>query len=216
MTCWRRFITGNAENSASASGCPPVHPREYGERKALRRARASATGSSPRVRGTHYRYGSVRESLRFIPASTGNAMRRPAVTCSPTVHPREYGERPRCCAPPGPASGSSPRVRGTHEDYVCAWLSNRFIPASTGNASTGCVAGHRTTVHPREYGERGGNVRLLLCIRGSSPRVRGTQCERRRGVSYNRFIPASTGNAIRSSITDQALTVHPREYGERR
>ena len=50
---------------------------------------------------------------------------------------------------------------------------------------------------------------------GSSPLVRGTELDGRRGTSITRFIPARAGNGPRCSGVSSSTTVHPRSCGER-
>ncbi len=73
-----------------------------------------------------------------------------------------------------------------------------------------CVAG----VHSRARGEHGGCLGVGGCLRGSSPRTRGTL----RGHGFlpaaDRFIPAHAGNTAGVLQTQHSLTVHPRARGE--
>ena len=152
---------------------------------------------------------------RFIPASAGNA---PGVTsrhAAGTVHPRECGERVLSAMNRSAPTGSSPRVRGTLAGVVAAAHRHRFIPASAGNA--GLVAHHvrHPPVHPRECGERASPTRTRCRVSGSSPRVRGTQMEIDEVSRFERFIPASAGNAAARCAPPAAAPVHPRECGER-
>ena len=152
-------------------------------------------GSSPRVRGTLDTALIGTLTIRFIPASAGNACSSSRSCRATPVHPRECGERGVWRTAHRLGCGSSPRVRGTLFGKNCKIGKCRFIPASAGNANrTQRRAGMRP-VHPRECGERAAIGRPPDCVFGSSPRVRGTR---------NRH-----GAQIRCS------TVHPRECGER-
>ena len=172
--------------------------------------------------------------LRFIPARAGNAFSG-AMMHPRTVHPRACGERPEpgACRHAGerfiparagnacrvlrlsrPATGSSPRVRGT-----------------LAHSQRGMVRGSS----PRVRG-----TRSLIAIRravasGSSPRVRGTLSPMTIVTLFHRFIPARAGNATITHATNtsprfiparagnarpaarahRTLTVHPRACGER-
>jgi len=70
-----RFIpacAGNGPMRASNTNSAPVHPRVCGERGVPPPTRASASGSSPRVRGTAYWRRRGEAWGRFIPACAGN------------------------------------------------------------------------------------------------------------------------------------------------
>ena len=71
----QRFIPAGAGNTSSgrrSRQARPVHPRGRGEHTSARCWRISATGSSPRARGTRLRRGARSCRLRFIPAGAGN------------------------------------------------------------------------------------------------------------------------------------------------
>ena len=90
-----RFIPAGAGNTApppSPATTSAVHPRGRGEHLMPRRWNASATGSSPRARGTHRRGGVRQLPERFIPAGAGNTS-PPNCSATPSpVHPRGRGE----------------------------------------------------------------------------------------------------------------------------
>ncbi len=92
-------------------------------------------------------------------------------------------------------TGSSPRVRGTHQWPFRCSLALRFIPAGAGNAPIRPSWQIQWTVHPRGCGER--KTALTTSRR------------------QNRFIPAGAGNANRVLAIFAACTVHPRGCGER-
>ena len=132
----RRFIPACAGNTAIISAgllLFPVHPRVCGEHASHPHTCSPHTGSSPRVRGTHFLRLDLRLELRFIPACAGNTTiarhRRP----STTVHPRVCGEHTNEYLTKQRNGGSSPRVRGT--------------------LKTGVIAVNEVAVHPRVCGE---------------------------------------------------------------
>ena len=114
-----------------------------------------------------------------------------------------------------PASGSSPRVRGTRVFVSSQMNKFRFIPAGAGNAAPrqGGIADH--TVHPRGCGERVELIGPAGTEDGSSPRVRGTHVEQGSADWLARFIPAGAGNAATPPRQPWASPVHPRGCGER-
>ena len=198
--------------------------------------RYAACGSSPRVRGTRYdartrcRFATVHPRVcgeldprrkqraggqRFIPACAGNSTLTVGFGVSGT--------------------GSSPRVRGTRRGVGPDLVHGRFIPACAGNSSMDATPGDWLTVHPRVCGElahlgqpRGERPRFIpacagnspsrkestMSCTGSSPRVRGTQRERRWRPEHRRFIPACAGNSPSSPRPRVRAAVHPRVCGE--
>ena len=176
---WRGFIPACAGNSGSRRrGCGrwPVHPRVCGELP--RDAPAALPGQ------------------RFIPACAGNSTVSVNEPMKVSVHPRVCGELcQRPCATAS-RSGSSPRVRGTHQRDDGAGDLRRFIPACAGNSRRPRRVSTRRPVHPRVCGElalplgrrrpaerfipacAGNSVAAKCAMRepsGSSPRVRGTR-----------------------------------------
>jgi len=121
------------------------------------------------------------------------------------VHPRACGERPKPSSGPMPASGSSPRLRGTlHCRYQLA-LGDRFIPAPAGNAALQRAGPALRPVHPRACGERDlAGVQQLVGI-GSSPRLRGTHDSHTARDTNGRFIPAPAGNALHVAFPSMRL-----------
>ena len=112
------------------------------------------------------------------------------------VHPRACGEHIKDHSKSYPGTGSSPRVRGTHQliaDVVAGW---RFIPACAGNTAPRARRGSPSPVHPRVCGEH-------LAV-DADPTVE------------LRFIPACAGNTHRRSGAGQHRAVHPRVCGEHR
>src|SRR6218665_1049114 len=92
-----------------------------------------ATGSSPRVRGTHSLPACLRILRGFIPAGAGNTYgMTPSIETAP-VHPRGCGEHVGTLGDDSSRTGSSPRVRGTHARYPRVNVVHRFIPAGAGN-----------------------------------------------------------------------------------
>ena len=191
-----------------------VHPRAGGEHIRERFPLKSPAGSSPRGRGTpHARHGVKREH-RFIPARAGNTRRVQACICSRTVHPRAGGEHFAVSSMALPASGSSPRGRGTLVFRMNAGRQVRFIPARAGNTQAVMTLRVTIPVHPRAGGEHSSSAVRNAWRTGSSPRGRGTLgCAD--GIAYVvRFIPARAGNTTGRRRTACRPPVHPRAGGE--
>ena len=191
-----------------------VHPRERGEHFCRWFRRNCTTGSSPRARGTRVQFHRNFSLRRFIPASAGNTASSSAGSTLKSVHPRERGEHAPTASWKPPASGSSPRARGTRPAAHAQLVQARFIPASAGNTRSAGPTSRPRAVHPRERGEHRNRRVPRLRQLGSSPRARGTPAGASRGRPEERFIPASAGNTgcpVRARVPH---AVHPRERGE--
>ena len=173
-----------------------------------------ATGSSPRVRGTHNYATKTVVSNRFIPACAGNTGFFRARRIFGPVHPRVCGEHPEAAATAAGAAGSSPRVRGTRRSRPHPSIVDRFIPACAGNTIPRDCSGYSATVHPRVCGEHRETAAPEPGRFGSSPRVRGTHSDPAPGVQRPRFIPACAGNTMSPTNCALVVPVHPRVCGE--
>ena len=196
----RRFIpawAGNRTTGQRPLTGPPVHPRVGGEQGSLMRADQDFVGSSPRGRGTVVMILVRHGTARFIPAWAGNSRPCDVVVKKGAVHPRVGGEQPNFSSDSNPASGSSPRGRGTGPR---AWKTSRwsrFIPAWAGNSRPRSRPDHRFAVHPRVGGEQWSASGREWQAAGSSPRGRGTGGDRGERIECCRFIPAWAGNRLR-------------------
>ena len=115
--------------------------------------------------------------------------------------------------PGRPASGSSPRVRGSPREQQAVGLEGGFIPARAGEPASRCGPTGLTPVHPRACG---GAEAVGLGRRrdeGSSPRVRGSRPGDVREELLEGFIPARAGEPTVFGVPLRPLTVHPRACG---
>ena len=150
----------------------------------------------------------------FIPAHAGNrsagfptGFRRP-------VHPRACGEQQHRLRRVGRTCGSSPRMRGTGGGRVPRGVWRRFIPAHAGNSASIPAVGFHRPVHPRACGEQVSSSLKSEPVRGSSPRMRGTDANVSHEATFARFIPAHAGNRSARSARAMRSSVHPRACGE--
>ena len=174
----RRFIpawAGNTAGTSSSSIRFSVHPRVGGEHSAAIDTARYQTGSSPRGRGTPAEPRAMRRTARFIPAWAGNTHGSSPTTARLPVHPRVGGEHSSSCRAVSSCPGSSPRGRGTPATHEGREGRRRFIPAWAGNTGGWRSPGPCPAVHPRVGGEHSSLKPLIIRIRGSSPRGRGTR-----------------------------------------
>ena len=110
--------------------------------------------------------------------------------------------------------GSSPRGRGTPEEWGLGNEPTRFIPAWAGNTGKCGRRGRDTAVHPRVGGEHYAPTLGDRTWDGSSPRGRGTHGKGTNQDLRERFIPAWAGNTHSPEILRRQVSVHPRVGGE--
>jgi len=133
----RRIIpacAGNSSGRSSGPECRSDHPRVCGELATASIFMSCWRGSSPRVRGTHHHGVGRRRASRIIPACAGNSGSARTKTSTPSDHPRVCGELTMPGLRSSGASGSSPRVRGTHGKRPACQAAGRIIPACAGNS----------------------------------------------------------------------------------
>ena len=176
----RRFIPAHAGKTgvmARGRRPRPVHPRACGENMVRVARYADNLGSSPRMRGKQVHHAGGGVHGRFIPAHAGKTDSRVRERPSYRVHPRACGENTLSDGTCETCRGSSPRMRGKLVSHDCSFRVGGFIPAHAGKTHlVHCV--HRTRpVHPRACGENVCRRRPLICLLGSSPRMRGKRHE---------------------------------------
>ena len=151
-------------------------------------------GSSPRVRGTPAERVVALDPPGIIPACAGNT--HGLITWMPMArdHPRVCGEHTWVNYVDADGEGSSPRVRGTPALDGERGRRLGIIPACAGNTATVGKADCVLRDHPRVCGEHAGKLTTENWNQGSSPRVRGTPCERQLERGADGIIPACAGN----------------------
>ena len=185
---------GNTSTGCASSCCARDHPRVCGEHYTCPTFHSSISGSSPRVRGTQYLSSKPVIIVGIIPACAGNTCGRSYTYRLARDHPRVCGEHQTEVVHERLPQGSSPRVRGTRVQGRAVGLGRGIIPACAGNTKPKSSTNACRRDHPRVCGEHLAFLVRVAAARGSSPRVRGTPCYRRRGSDRNGIIPACAGN----------------------
>ena len=156
----------------------------------------AAKGLSPRVRGKPGTEGDRLETVRSIPACTGETW----------------------CIYRGEDSfeGLSPRVRGKlMRARLCIHLV-RSIPACTGETVMAVTAKRLAPVYPRVYGGNTCWPGVILPTTGLSPRVRGKLQAAGSHMAALWSIPACTGETGLHGAATAIPEVYPRVYGGNR
>ena len=163
------------------------------------------------TRGKPFERASVRG---IIPAYAGNTVAEITGTTGEGDHPRVCGEHSTVRIPRGFLIGSSPRMRGTHIDPRQRYFTTGIIPAYAGNTHVGHCRTIHFRDHPRVCGEHVLNADASVCVRGSSPRMRGTRWRCQSGGRFDGIIPAYAGNTCWCRQLECRTRDHPRVCGE--
>ena len=196
-----KILAGIIPACAGNTHCSPCqktsgrdHPRVCGEHIAVIHPLTHGRGSSPRVRGTLDAGFAGLVQVGIIPACAGNTIAPSVGRVSSRDHPRVCGEHRLPKARAQPASGSSPRVRGTQRLFRHHEFPYGIIPACAGNTNGTNYFYVKNRDHPRVCGEHFWDMVPSVPLPGSSPRVRGTRGTRIAGFHRNGIIPACAGN----------------------
>ncbi len=144
----------------------------------------------------------------------GNTTRTAFGTTTVTVHPHACGEHAYMPLQAGHASGSSPRLWGTHLESAERTPKYRFIPTPVGNTLSKPQAPSVLSVHPHACGEHVPSLKVSQPSYGSSPRLWGTLDITAGITNYERFIPTPVGNTIEYLPSLEVRSVHPHACGE--
>ena len=172
-----RFIPTGVGNTSTGNrnlSKQSVHPHGCGEHRGFLAGKRVASGSSPRVWGTHSLLDLRNGVVRFIPTGVGNTGGYEYHVSSLPVHPHGCGEHPIYTRQGQTRSGSSPRVWGTLEVVDGQFDVVRFIPTGVGNTVLSHLTAQSLTVHPHGCGEHFRRTKNHSPTDGSSPRVWGT------------------------------------------
>ena len=173
-------------------------------------------GTSPRMRGKHCFDLCSKVSRRNIPAYAGKT--GPARLCLPLPpeHPRVCGEN--CLA--GVAfqikGGTSPRMRGKLTLSLDPEIAFRNIPAYAGKTERHTGKQPLTKEHPRVCGENVMVRKIRVCVKGTSPRMRGKLYQMVLVYRLRRNIPAYAGKTLEIGEAPPGYEEHPRVCGENR
>ena len=105
------------------------------------------------MRGTRVIGESAHVSDRIIPAHAGNSCSSVKLTFAMSDHPRACGELRCRIDRRDDHRGSSPRMRGTHGEWIIGHSVSRIIPAHAGNSFSLGIEFHPIPDHPRACGE---------------------------------------------------------------
>ena len=172
------------------------HPRACGANNCIRPAVERRAGSSPRMRGKRHRLRAEKHAGRIIPAHAGQTLRVDSIAGRQPDHPRACGANNATQIIARYANGSSPRMRGKHEQHRTRLPRRRIIPAHAGQTGSDGKRHPTRSDHPRACGANAGVLAVILGVHfesGSSPRMRGKLIPTVKQFAAHRIIPAHAG-----------------------
>ena len=169
------------------------HPRACGAHFFAAHVTVKSTGSSPRMRGSPYSCGHEGTVEGIIPAHAGLTTPCLLVNAYGWDHPRACGAHYLMNDEIYPEWGSSPRMRGSRKSRNLTRASTGIIPAHAGLTSAPAAAAFWIRDHPRACGAHQRFWQVICNAVGSSPRMRGSQSNRRHVWHRAGIIPAHAG-----------------------
>ena len=151
--------------------------------------------------------------VRIIPAHAGQTTTDASRLPIAPDHPRACGAN-RVITPFRPVvAGSSPRMRGKHDEAAVSDEQRRIIPAHAGQTFVLCFSLFLLSDHPRACGANLESNASSCCATGSSPRMRGKLRYCRQTPPDRRIIPAHAGQTRPRWPEPISPTDHPRACG---
>ena len=130
----------------------------------------------------------------IIPADAGSTQDESPAGAEPEDHPRGCGEH----RPPPYSNaalwGSSPRMRGAHQDNAQCSIVSGIIPADAGSTHRSDSRPDHQEDHPRGCGEHLKPFQDGFPKGGSSPRMRGALTRQAKAGESLGIIPADAGS----------------------
>ncbi len=148
-----------------------------------------------------------------IPACAGEPTQRPKDLFRRRVYPRVCGGAADFGNVTERLGGLSPRVRGSQAGAYHGHRPPGSIPACAGEPHRHSRILLKTWVYPRVCGGANRSAAMYHLVNGLSPRVRGSQSQRRYVPSGKRSIPACAGEPSVGSNPKPDSGVYPRVCG---
>ena len=145
--------TGKPPSGPPTGDGRKVDPRGHGEARGAGLELATASGRSPRARGSHPVGTLEGQGFGSIPAGTGKPLITSPECTNHRVDPRGHGEAKPCWVIASSWEGRSPRARGSQAVLEIKDVAAGSIPAGTGKPLPSQRIGVSERVDPRGHGE---------------------------------------------------------------
>ena len=189
------------------------HPRGCGAHSPPHFFTVTIRGSSPRVRGSRVPELVTDDVGGIIPAGAGLTRRMFPALCMRRDHPRGCGAHFPAPRQGCHISGSSPRVRGSHNRRTTRSSGHGIIPAGAGLTTSSTSASAAPRDHPRGCGAHPQTTCERWDLQGSSPRVRGSRIDNAHAEARRGIIPAGAGLTHEHDSERGRAWDHPRGCG---
>ena len=209
-------LAGKPPEAGPAAVPTGVYPRARGEAVLPGWPDAPRRGLSPRSRGSLRGPGTGTDSGGSIPALAGKPATDMVSYLLTRVYPRARGEAAQAKELGASTMGLSPRSRGSPSHTIYRLYQRGSIPALAGKPFAGDSEGQCAGVYPRARGEAKTDANRTRCLRGLSPRSRGSRSCRSSWLTTRGSIPALAGKPPKPAMTMRPITVYPRARGEAR
>ena len=175
-------------------------------------------GLSPRVRGSQVVLAVWQAGEGSIPAGAGEPAEPTHARLASRVYPRGCGGATSVSIASAGLKGLSPRVRGSLGALADEHAHSGSIPAGAGEPPASRRGMCARWVYPRGCGGARRARQKSPCVKGLSPRVRGSQSPSTAISTAQGSIPAGAGEpraalAARSWAASWAARVYPRGCG---
>ena len=190
-----------------------VYPRGCGGARVLMGHLSSASGLSPRVRGSPFLGRRPAPGHGSIPAGAGEPGSSSGNMTGKWVYPRGCGGAVYAEVSGGFDVGLSPRVRGSRQVVIAHSARPGSIPAGAGEPGQRRAGQRLAGVYPRGCGGAITGRRACQFLQGLSPRVRGSRRMARLAQRAQGSIPAGAGEPAISASLVHCKRVYPRGCG---
>ena len=149
----------------------------------------------------------------IIPAHAGLTCRHPGSARGERDHPRACGAHVTMPPAANFGTGSSPRMRGSQDQYSIYRTNLGIIPAHAGLTESCSPSCSPSRDHPRACGAHYFRIGASPRGEGSSPRMRGSRERIRAPADYDGIIPAHAGLTASFFFLLRGSRDHPRACG---
>ena len=187
---------GSTNSPVASGGGVAAHPRLRGEHFRFGSLTGRGGGSSPLTRGAQNTRPNAQTMMWLIPAYAGSTAIRIGSISTARAHPRLRGEHRLSAFGLSSCRGSSPLTRGALNNLNLLRKQAGLIPAYAGSTPLARDMSRSRWAHPRLRGEHHPADHVTQSSVGSSPLTRGALSGLSRHCFEVGLIPAYAGSTV--------------------